>query len=203
VVLSFCQSFEVDEEGTIVRDMTFHTDALSVKQWNSDYCGSGTDEIKNYLLYRNTIPNASAVLFRKSAYEKAGKVFENMKLCGDWMLWLQFLKEGNIAYCSTPFNFFRKHQATTRVLDTLDKRKLRIVEEYQIALDVKKTIGPNYRFKVQERIKNIIREYFSYLTWGERMRFFIGPMFYNNIMSFISLVTGYVKRRLNRIDLQH
>ncbi len=202
-VLSYCQSYEVDEEGTVCRDMTFHTDALSIEQWNVDYCGSGMEEIKNYLLYRNTIPNASAVLFRKKAYEKVSNAFENMKMCGDWMLWLQLLKQGNIAYCSKPLNSFRKHQATTRVLDTLTKRKLRMEEEYQIALDVKRTIGPDYRLKVQERIKNIVREYISYLRGGERIKFFAHPLFYNNIIPFISLLAAYIRRRVYKVDLQH
>jgi glycosyltransferase involved in cell wall biosynthesis len=169
-ILSYCQSYEVDESGSIVRDMTFHTDALSIDHWKKDYCSSGTEEIKNFLLYRNTIPNASAVLFKKSAYLHANRAFEQMKLCGDWMLWIQLLKQGNIAFSAKALNYFRAHSATTRILDSYEKKKRRMEEEYQIVSEIFKIFGDNYKIDVKKRMGNIMQEYITYYKSTELLQ---------------------------------
>lgn len=156
--ISYCQSYYREEGSAIIQDMSFHTDSLSASHWKKNYVNRGEDEISNFLLYKNTIPNASAVIFKKNDFMKVDKSFVNMKLCGDWMLWMQLLKIGNIFFCATPLNNFRSHDSTTRVLNSLDKKRRRLEEEYHIVLDIKNTY-PSLSFNANNRIKDIIREY--------------------------------------------
>ena len=69
----------------------------------------GADECSRFLITRCTIPNASAVLFRKSVYEAAGHADETMKIAGDWMMWAKMLSVAGIAYVAEPLNYFRRH----------------------------------------------------------------------------------------------
>jgi glycosyltransferase involved in cell wall biosynthesis len=161
-ILSYCQSYEVDESGNIVRDLTSHTNPLSIDHWKTDYCCSGIEEIKSYLLYRNTIPNASAVLFKKSAYEKSKKVFEDLRLCGDWMLWIQILLQGIIAFHAEPLNYFRSHNNTTRIMDSYSKKRLKAVEEFRIVDSIKIYVPEIQPKLIKERFTEICRSYIMY-----------------------------------------
>lgn len=133
VVLSFCRSVNVDENGNHM-GLTLHADELDKNKWNSDYIESGVKEIANFLQYRNTIPNASAVVFKKPE-NLANLLSLNMKFCGDWLFWQNLLKQpaAKIAYNARPLNYFRTHSSTTRFLKkSVDlKNELQRFKEYK------------------------------------------------------------------------
>ncbi len=201
MVISYCQSFEVDGEGTVLGDISWHVADLHAQRWKSDFYADGTDEIKNYLFHRNTIPNASAVLFKKTAYEQADKGFQNMKFCGDWLLWIQMLKQGAIAFKSQPLNFFRQHAATTRVLDSYEKRKKRLEEEYEILDDIKKTIRLTDLTSITNRMKDIEVSYGSCFTKKELAKLLISPVSYTKAISPLNLSAHYIKSKLSQTTL--
>jgi len=61
-----------------------------------------------------TVPNASAVVFRKNVYDYVGGADESLRLCGDWKLWAAMALQGNVAYHCEPLNYFRFHDASVR-----------------------------------------------------------------------------------------
>ncbi|MGB8065424.1 MAG: glycosyltransferase family A protein [Candidatus Sulfotelmatobacter sp.] len=85
-------------------------------RWTTDYCEDGHEECCNYLVRCNTVPNASAVVFRKMAYHRVGGADESLYLCGDWKLWAAIALTGKIVYVAEPLNYFRFHEATVRSL---------------------------------------------------------------------------------------
>jgi glycosyltransferase involved in cell wall biosynthesis len=188
--ISYCQSHYREEGSDVVLDMSFHTESLSKTYWLTDYINTGVDEIKNFLLYKNTIPNASAVIFKKSAFIQVDKAFERMRLCGDWMLWVQLLKIGNIAFCAKPLNSFRAHNSTTRVLNTLAKKRLRLEEEYRIVLDIKKTYKC-LAVETDERMQAILEEYNFCFDDNKHIIF---PYLYGGKIPYLELLAYKVKR---------
>ncbi len=113
-VLAYVGSTNVDQEGNLL-GLNENPDPLNRKRWYSDYRNSGANEIKRYLRFKNTIPNASAVLFRKAAVRS--EFFKtDYNYCGDWYFWLQLLKHGDIAYSAKRLNFFRFHQDSSRAV---------------------------------------------------------------------------------------
>ncbi len=92
VVLSYCQSNELDEANCILRTMQLWTNDLDNKHWADDYINDGKNEINQFLVFKNTIPNASAVIFKKSTYLQVDGSHMQMKYCGDWLLWMQLLQ---------------------------------------------------------------------------------------------------------------
>ncbi len=116
--LAYCQSWQVTtdsekQKACIYKEpyRGFHDNS----RWNSDYVNSGIDELGNYLVFNNTIPNASAVLIRRAALENKIRAPQNMRLAGDWMFWAKILIENDIEHISRPLNYFRQeHQGSQR-----------------------------------------------------------------------------------------
>ena len=115
VGLAYCQSSIVDEyDNTKYICNLDWIRSLDKKRWQKDFINIGKNECEQYLIFGNTIPNASAVLIRRSIYEKAGCVDETMRLCGDWMLWVKMLLLSDIAFVAEPLNYFRVHSGIVR-----------------------------------------------------------------------------------------
>lgn len=114
VGLAYCQSWQADENNDVNSTYRWFTDDIDIQRWKEDFINTGVDECKNYFIFKNTIPNASAVLFRRSLYEKVGGADETLILCGDWLLWVKILLVSNIAFVAEPLNYFRTHSGTVR-----------------------------------------------------------------------------------------
>lgn len=113
-VLAYTNTIRVDEAGKVIGDLSFWYDDLSKTKWKKTHIASGNEEIKKYLSVKNTIPNASAVVFRRSAL----KVFDDklliFKVCGDWFFWIQLIKNRKLVYVYDTNNYFRTHTENVR-----------------------------------------------------------------------------------------
>ncbi|MFZ4639298.1 MAG: glycosyltransferase family 2 protein [Nodosilinea sp.] len=133
LVLAYTQSNRMNAEGELTGSWLTHTKDLEFSEkWENDYINDGLSEIKSSLIFKNTIPNASAVLFKKEAYFQCGGVDLEVLKCGDWFLWIKLLLTGKIAFIATPLNNFRYHSgsviATSAMIrdyyDTIMRAKL-------------------------------------------------------------------------------
>jgi len=194
VVLCYCQSNDVDETGKVSGDMLWHTDKIDKNYWKKDYYTDGVEEIRKCLWRYNSIPNASAVIFKKAAYLACHKQFEKMKMCGDWMLWVQLLKQGKIAFCANAHNSFRKHLGTTRVLADKQKIRTRFEEEYTIATEIKSTVGGLSPRAVRQKQWRISREYATLFSTSEIFSFLFKPWTYRKVVPLLGLSSFFFLR---------
>ncbi len=107
IVLAYCQSWIINENGQAVALNLARTSDLSSIRWLNDYIEDGCTEISNYFFIRNYISNASAVVFKRDAYLREGGADETMRLCADALQWVRIMQQGRIAYCALPLNYFR------------------------------------------------------------------------------------------------
>lgn len=114
VGLAYVQSERIDEHGKVSPPCFEWTDAVSPTRWRGDYLDNGRRECGLSLAIRNTVPNASAVVFRKDIYQMVGGADEHSRLCGDWIAWTRILGSSNIAFHANPLNFHRWHADTVR-----------------------------------------------------------------------------------------
>lgn len=112
--LVYCQSWIVNAGGEIQGDAKCWTDELDAGRWSRDFFADGKEEIRRYLTDRNTLPNASAVLLRRSAALAAGPLRTDFRLCGDWMFWIQMLSVSGLAFVSEKLNFWRQQSSHAR-----------------------------------------------------------------------------------------
>jgi glycosyltransferase involved in cell wall biosynthesis len=113
-VLAYCRSWRILADGQISGFLdSYHAD-LHPQRWTGDFWADGREECQNYLVQRNTISNASAVVFRREVYVRVGGADESLVLCGDWKLWAAMALTGRIAYLGEPLNYFRFHDMSVR-----------------------------------------------------------------------------------------
>ena len=72
----------------------------------------GYEEVELALSQKNTIPNASAVLFRRPIRPDFADELENLRFAGDWLFYAMQLRGGKIAYVPEVLNLFRRHPQT-------------------------------------------------------------------------------------------
>jgi glycosyltransferase involved in cell wall biosynthesis len=114
VALAYCQSAIVGPEGELLSgDFLEYTDDLSHDRWRSPFSGPGIEEVELALSQKNTIPNASAVLFRRPTDRPDfADELENLRFAGDWLFYAMQLRGGNISYVPEVLNLFRRHPQT-------------------------------------------------------------------------------------------
>lgn len=112
--LTYCKSIRVDENEKYIDDLSFWYEEFKTKRWDSNFINSGINEINYFLYKKNTIPNASAVLFKKELIQFDLKELREFFLCGDWLFWIHLLEKTQIGYSSKELNFFRTHNQTVR-----------------------------------------------------------------------------------------
>ena len=112
--LIYCQSRRVDSLNNERGNLEDWTADLDPVRWKTGFLNFGRNECANYLFWKNTVPNASAVLMRKDTYLQAGEAPVDMRLCGDWMTWVRMLLISDVAFTPLCLNNFRKHDAAVR-----------------------------------------------------------------------------------------
>ncbi|MBN1197438.1 MAG: glycosyltransferase family 2 protein [Candidatus Aminicenantes bacterium] len=128
--LVYCQSRVVDENGTEIANAPPFLERLWPGRWQRSFRNSGRDEVACYLVHRCTIPNASAVLFRRRAFLDAGAADESMRLCGDWMTYVRLLLRWDLCFSARALNATRCHSQTVR--STMSGNPREIEERYRV-----------------------------------------------------------------------
>lgn len=114
VCLSYAQSCLMDSSGKVFNEnFKTHTDSISAAKWSQNYISPMSFEINDGLAVKNTIPNASAIVIRKTATEKINKeLLFNFKVAGDWVFYLELLKGGRVAFTPEILNYYRRHNVS-------------------------------------------------------------------------------------------
>ena len=167
--LSYCQSTIINQQGEELYLNTSWTDDLDTQRWLKGYVNDGKEECVKYLAYKNTIPNASAVVFKK---ELVGRIPADFKMAGDWWFWITILLKTKIAYNARALNYFRSSDASTRNHDDYRKRLTRISEGLQV-INLLKNHLPEKVLK--ERIRFHYQWYMRILPYKKLIRNFWHP----------------------------
>lgn len=165
ITLVYSASMNVNEHGANLRLNNF-ADSLNDRKWKVDYENTGKDEIKCFLRYRNIMPNASAVLFKRAAVLKINLPID-MSFCGDWYLWIELLKRGDIAYSSKALNYFRHHMNTTRTGKSIKGEQKRVSEFYSIVVNNSSFVERVFNKKKYEWIINYLLEKSNEIVFKE------------------------------------
>jgi len=113
VVLAYCQSALIDSDERILRDnFLAHTDDISPARWRSRYSATCREEAEIALSQKNTIPNASAVIFRRCDGMEYAEELVGMRFAGDWLFYAMRIRGGKIAFSPDVLNYYRRHENT-------------------------------------------------------------------------------------------
>jgi glycosyltransferase involved in cell wall biosynthesis len=112
IAFSYCRTKKINEEDKIIGNEVWGEE-INPQIWEGNRVFSGLEFLRDYLKYRNIIPNTSAVVFRKNHFDPW--IVTKLKYCGDWLLWGIMCKDSKVGFLSKHLNFFRHHSGTTRV----------------------------------------------------------------------------------------
>ena len=110
----FCKSWQLGSDGELQGFAMTPYPEDKHDRWAADFAADGREECSRYMVRACYVQNASAVLFRRDAYEQAGGADESLRICGDWKMWCSLLLRGGMAYVAEPLNYFRMHGASAR-----------------------------------------------------------------------------------------
>lgn len=111
VVLSYSESMIINGMGVMMApNFRWSRDKEKSGHYKKSYIKGGRTEIEEIMAIRCTIPNVSAVVFRKDAVRAKDleKALE-FSQAGDWYLYVKVLENGKISYNRKALNKFRIH----------------------------------------------------------------------------------------------
>ncbi|MEM1326644.1 MAG: glycosyltransferase [Bacteroidota bacterium] len=183
IQLVYCASYRTESDGEVIGQHQWAS-VLDDKKWTIDYINNGQREIEQYLQFRNTIPNASAVVFRRSAVLTA-RDYISFRYSGDWALWLHIVNQGKIAYVAEPLNYFRRgEQSLTLQRTDITKEEKKLKEYIQNIRNAQHLIQQKSAFQKKhlwmlnewlrryDLFKNNIRYYFPDLPFSLSLWFY-------------------------------
>lgn len=113
-VLVYAQSSYISESSNYLGSAISYTSTTNLHLLQHDFAIKGADYNRSFMTKRNSIPNASAVLFCRATYINVGLANISMRYCGDWDMWIRLAAQGSIAFVADELNHFRCHNLTTR-----------------------------------------------------------------------------------------
>lgn len=125
---AFCDSWQLDEKGRRIGESysSYCNDGRDDGRFNRDFVLPGGQFVSEHLSVKNTILNASAVVWRREALADAldavGDSLDGYRVAGDWRLYVQAgLASQAVAYVGRALNGHRRHGAS--VTHALDKER--------------------------------------------------------------------------------
>ncbi|MEJ7737945.1 MAG: glycosyltransferase [Chitinophagaceae bacterium] len=125
----FCNSIQVDEHDVLIE--------AEVETGEARIFG-GSEFIKDHMVIRNTLFNASAVVFEKDlASGLIDDMIMSFRYCGDWLFWIKMLERSNVARVGKNLNYFRKH--LSNVSNSAERKGLFFIEGMEVLRYIKTT----------------------------------------------------------------
>jgi GT2 family glycosyltransferase len=147
LALAYAESRVIGAQGQWLADSyRFYTDSLSARKWLTGYVEEGDAEVDQALAIKNTIPNASAVVFRRTVLIHHVRSIESFSYCGDWWAYLQCLQDGRIAYHPEALNWHR--QSAGSVTNVGERGPLMLAEALRIKSMLWRSPGLSDRSRV-------------------------------------------------------
>ncbi|KAF2081173.1 glycosyltransferase family A protein [Flavobacterium sharifuzzamanii] len=130
LVLVYSQSNSVNEFGEKTGNWISHTDDLDAKLFLNDFSMNANKFIEEFLICKNVIPNASAVLLKKEniLIDEHFDIAPEFKYCGDWMFYFKFIINKKVGFISQPLNNFRYHSTSVIAKALQSEKRIAIID---------------------------------------------------------------------------
>ena len=144
-VMAFCRSVRYDENGNGV-----HYDYQ--ENLVGGFVLDGKDFIKEYLIEKNSVANASSVLFRKGAALVLDTQYTQIKAAGDWLFWILLAEKGQVCFINEELNYYRHHSTNVTkksIQSGLDAKEGFVIYQYLVR-DKLLTGSPKYAYRMNK-----------------------------------------------------
>jgi glycosyltransferase involved in cell wall biosynthesis len=175
--LAYSQSWRIDENGQRHGTWAPIMAELDATLWESNFVVGGPELVRRFMVHSNIVPNASAVVMRRSALAAVGPAPETMRIAGDWVFWVRYMMTTQVGFVAEPLNYFRFHRHNVRSSTEQDGTQL--LEIAQAIGFVKSQLTPEpmlYRKTIEQMIERWLRGVVYYQMPVVRHRQFLRLM---------------------------
>ncbi|HBR11517.1 MAG TPA: hypothetical protein DD740_04770 [Chryseobacterium sp.] len=206
VAVTYCDMYYVDENGNEIADTYQDYAGYSHPSlWRNNHYYKGKDYVKDYMLNKCLIVNASAVLFkRESGIKHIDKVLDYRE-AGDWLFW-NYLLSDEKAYvyyrANEKLNYFRHSLQSTRNYPNIQKMENGLIEKSNVIFITLKMLGSE-KEKLAVKRREMLDWWSKDHTCREMLnssfkRILKTPMFQGT--GIFGLYKHYVKYRIKNIS---
>lgn len=168
--LCYSQSNRMDSTNKITGDWLDWTNPIDKKNvFVNDFTMNGMDFVREFLIQKNVIPNASAVVFKRSIYKEVGGANRSLKTNGDWDIWLKMCSITTVSFLSEKLNYFRYHEGSVIAKEVRNQNNfiniymLQLRQSYQIFLMANELAHKDIVEKInQKKISYVILKFAAY-----------------------------------------
>ncbi len=122
----------IDENGDIKEGALLpYLETACEGKFKASYVKDGIVEVNENMGVMCTLVNASGLVIRKSALGEILNQAVKFKMCGDWLVYLNALKNRKIAYDHKAVNYFRRHDRS--VVNKIEGTDIYFQERYKIS----------------------------------------------------------------------
>lgn len=148
VMLAFCRSVFV-QNGKEIYTTEEYLQELEFFDWNTSFSVTAHEIVRHGWALKNIIPNVSSMIFRNIGQipEEVTNLWGELKLCGDWLFYLNLVKGGVLAYSNDVTNYYRIHENSTSLKI---QKSPRYYQEYEI---IASYVARNYEVDFEMFIK--------------------------------------------------
>lgn len=144
VAVAYSDMYYVDEHGTEIVD-TFEEYAQQSHPtlWKDNHYYKGIDYVKDFMLNKCLIVNASSVVFKRDLGKKYIDRILNYKEAGDWLFWNNLLSEEDVYVYfrgNEKLNYFRHSLQSTRNYFTIEKKERGLIERANVIFSTLKKL---------------------------------------------------------------
>lgn len=150
-VLSYCETMRINEKGKVIeKNSRGWVDIFQSGMYNQDFIMNGEQFIKTQLSILNVILNVSSVVWKRKDYSAILEESKKFKVAGDWYIYANVLRDGQVAYFKTALNCQRKHSAS---VSTVIKRDIELEEIERIQKMINEWYPPSREILYKQGIR--------------------------------------------------
>lgn len=153
IVISYVDTAFIDKDGFItLKTIKPEIDIQKSGHWDNNFINDGKEEIKKYAFLNCTIANVSSCVFKNNNYGCYFKESGEYRQAGDWLFYVNVMKNGKISFINKPLNYYRVHGNN---VTSLTKKEKHLGEIKLIHDRIKKEFSLNttHEKKMKERIE--------------------------------------------------
>lgn len=158
VRLAFARSVFM-QDGNQVWSTEEYLNDLSQLCWDEPFTMTAHNLVKLGFGIKNIIPNVSSAVFKNVGKfsEETEPLWEKMKLCGDWIFYLNLIKGGCVSYTNQTTNYYRVHRQSTSL--NVQRTERYYEEQYEVS----KYVARNYDVDVSmfEIVLHNLKEHYK------------------------------------------
>ena len=179
IALAYCRILRTFKDGSI-DELCSWGEVIHKERWQQNFVCWGNEFIENYLIYRNVIVNASAVLFKRDVALNHLEEIIHYRYCGDWLFWALMVQGRQLAFVAHPLSYFRRYESATSLKNVRGKIAQRFFE-YQMVINRLNGLVRSGKEKELNQYEWIVREWMSKRNYMSFVRYFLFPPLNRNL----------------------